>query len=275
MDNMNIDNEFDIEIEDELTLSKQRKQFREKLKEINGIIFFKNNKKGESYSNINPSSVFTFLELDPDTFFAEETELLSKQVHEEILDSLANQLIKLTKVEGPANSGNEQKRGDFVNRILVEIIDLYENSKVKLRREKQIEGDIITGQVEFVIVDKKSVLVVVEAKKESWELGRAQNMMEIYTAYYNNINGGYNDDHIVFGCITTGDEWEIISCQGKDKLEWKFYGRYKAILTNTKLPLVQWKYQLRPLVEKLNYMLYKSVNKIYYENNVKKIVDVF
>lgn len=249
------------------SLSKQLEQIRKDFR--NETDLFKNENKGESYSNLSPNSVYMILNIIPDEFFMKVDVLPVIEISQDLLIHITRTLKMLTLSEGPVNLGNEIKRCDFVHPFLYTIVCLYSNYHVKIRREKEISGEIVTCNVEFVIVDNNSILIVIEAKKQDWDQGRVQNMMQLFTAYDNNIKAGFPTNHIVYGIITTGDTWEIISCQGSEQsIIWKYHGNFQPILTDINKSDEEWIIKLKPLLETINYMLNNSLNKIQNINNI-------
>jgi hypothetical protein len=49
-------------------------------------------------------------------------------------------------------------------------------------------------------------------------------MLEMFVAHQQNVDNGAKDLHIVYGCVSTGSEWEIYSYGGANA-EWQYYGR--------------------------------------------------
>ncbi|CAO3650218.1 unnamed protein product [Cunninghamella echinulata] len=242
---------------------KKRKQIQETTANI-----FQAVKKRE-YSNLSFEKVVEYLGIDYMILFTNIDNIPTKEMDKNVIERITEQLVILTKACGAANEGNEFKRQEFVFTVIVNIIAQYYDKNIKVKREKQIEGEDIKEPVEFVITRGKLILIVIEAKKQDWEQGRAQLFMELYNAYIKNIKFGAPKDHIIYGIVTTGYSWEFIWCKGKDinnnndiksSLTWKYEETFNPIEINLKKKREQWKARVAPLVYKINYMIDHSLS---------------
>ncbi|CAO3654340.1 unnamed protein product [Cunninghamella echinulata] len=137
-----------------------------------------------------------------------------------------------------------------------------------IKIEEQIDGEDVKEPIEFVIVNGKSILIVTEAKKQDWDQGRAQLLMQLYNAYAQNIKNGAPKEHIVYGIVTTGYTWEFIWCKGNDinnsndiksNIIWNYEQKFDPIETSLEMKQEQWKNRVAPLVKKINYMISNSL----------------
>ncbi|CAO3625361.1 unnamed protein product [Cunninghamella echinulata] len=125
-------------------------------------------------------------------------------------------LIILTKAYGNVVQGNEYKRQEFVSIIISNIGAQYHDRKIKIKKKELIDGEDIKGLIEFVIVRGKIILIAIQAKKQDWDQGRAQTLMQLYNAYIKNIKLSTSKNHIIYGIVTTGYTWEFIWRKGND-----------------------------------------------------------
>ncbi|KAK9768742.1 hypothetical protein K7432_000347 [Basidiobolus ranarum] len=217
---------------------------------------YKSENKG-GYSNFNYKKVLEFLGIKSREFLAKDSELKEADVDSDTLNHIVKSLINLTKAEGVVDDEGETTRGDFVLTILYNIVALYYDKEVKLEREFNLVGDDVK----------------VEAKQEGWNLGRAQNLMQLYNAYIRNISSSHKTDHTVYGAITSGYTWEIIWCIGpkqeqilnindveeiKSKLQWEHKAKFDPVEMDISKAPYLWKQRLLPLVKYLAYMIESS-----------------
>ncbi|CAO3639101.1 unnamed protein product [Cunninghamella blakesleeana] len=177
-------------------------------------IFKTDNRKG--YANLAYEKVLDYLEIDNMTLFTNMDNIPTKEIDDEVIEHISKNLIALTKFYGSANQGNESKRQEFVSTIISYITAQYYGKNIMIKKEEQIDDEDVKGPVEFVIVRGKRILTVVEAKKQDWDQGRAQLLMQLYNAYIKNIKLGALKEHVVYGIVTTGYSWEFIWCKGNN-----------------------------------------------------------
>lgn len=243
---------------------KKRKQIQELTADI-----FKGEKKG--YAQLSYEKVLTYLGIESQSLFSKDEDIPEKDVTEEVYDDVSKNLIKLTKALGIVDEGNEHKRHDFINTIIYNIVAEYYDKKVKILREEQVDGEDVKGPVEFIIVNEKFILIIIEAKKQDWDQGRAQNLMQLYNAYVENIKKGAPKNHVVYGIVTTGYTWEFIWCKGnndnkkdiKSNLIWKHKQKFDPIEMDLDKNQDQWKIRVTPLIKKINYMIDNSLNQLF------------
>ena len=223
---------------------------------------YRDKRKGESFSNVDPSEFFLHMNIDINDVISTPTipGIIHVDTNDSKLVSLANTLTTVYDAEGHPSIGNESKRSDFVQPFLTCAISRYNRRtehKVRLEREYTIENELYTGQVEFVITNKMSrcVLVTIEVKKQDWDLGRAQNILEMFVSHSANTDKGLPESHIVYGCLSTGDLWELYSYEGFDK-GWKYYGRLEALkIDDIRADIVFDIGRVRKLLEIISYMI--------------------
>jgi len=141
---------------------------------------YKSIKKGETFSNVNPTDFFVHMNIDIDNLLSNKKSIGKISIDKSKTIFLAKVLSVIFDSEGNPSTGNESKRSDFILPFLNNLVSNSNREKsfgVKLKRELLVENDIAIGVVVFVVVRGLFVLIIVEAKKENWDLGRAQNML--------------------------------------------------------------------------------------------------
>jgi hypothetical protein len=252
--------EYDVETTINQRLPKKRKiGVRENI--------FKDSTTGSGYSSLSFHKVKDFLDLDRpgNDFFGRDDKntVEDLEVTEETLEFVSKYLIKVTRAEGNASSGLESKRNDFVSPILINVIDENIDKNIKLFKEEQIKGEFVGGPIEYVVKNDKKIIVIVESKASDTDQGRAQNLMQVYNAYILNLNNKAPDSHVVYGIITTGFIWEIISLTKEDnRLLWKHKQQFMPIETDTNKNIEEWKSKIKPLLGYINYMINNAVSKL-------------
>jgi hypothetical protein len=108
-------------------------------------------------------------------------------------------------VMGPLNTGPELQRNLFIGDLLCLSLAKLK-IKATLRIEAKISSIFANGPVEFVVVsiDRKSVLLIVEAKRDDIDEGRAQLLMQLYGSLKHNT--GFN----IFGFVSNAASWTPI-----------------------------------------------------------------
>ncbi|KAI9302617.1 hypothetical protein BJ944DRAFT_232875 [Cunninghamella echinulata] len=180
------------------------------------------------------------------------------------------------RAQGIVNGGNEFKRKKFVDTIILSVAAKYHDKKVKVLTEESVEGEDVRVPIEYVIVFKKYILIIVEAKKDNFDQGRAQLLMRLHNAYIKNITNEVPTNHTIYGIVTTGDLWEFIWCKGNDNINaisdvrpnimWNYKDKVQPIEKNLKKKEEHWKERMSPLVKMINYIIGTSLNQIT-ENN--------
>ncbi|KAI9303645.1 hypothetical protein BJ944DRAFT_268057 [Cunninghamella echinulata] len=199
-----------------------------------------------------------------------------KEIDNKIVKKITENLIDLTKACGIINEGNEAKRKKFIDAIFWGIVADYYDKEVEFLAKESIEGEDVKGPVEYVIVHKKYILIICEAKKDDFDQGRAQLLMQLYNAYIKNIKNGAPYNHTVYGIVTTGYQWEFIWCQGnsninnikdvKSNIMWKYKRPIQPIEMNLEKKQEQWEEVVSPLIQKINFMISSSLNQFTKKN---------
>ena len=146
-------------------------------------------------------------------------------------ETIYDNLVRHILVEGYPAEGNEdfgeRNVNDLVYAMIIPILSDFircqvgnqvgRKRDVQLRREKVIvstDGET-GGKEEFVVVDLISVteekfLLIIEAKRPSLENAMKQCLLAMKDAGDNNSEGK------VYGFVTTGESWRMLSYDGRD-----------------------------------------------------------
>ncbi|CAO3617064.1 unnamed protein product [Cunninghamella blakesleeana] len=233
-------------------------------------IFKYENKKG--YAGLGYKKVLEFIGIESKVLFSEDEDIPMKNIDDTVIKDISKILIRLTKVIGIINEGNVAKRRSFVEAIIVGVVENYYDKNVNILFEEIIEGEGVKGPADYVMVYDKCISIVIEAKKDDFEQGRAQLLIQLYNAYIGNIKNGAPKNHIIYRIITTGDQWEFIWCKGNNNINdtkdvksnniWNYKYKIQPIEMNLKKKQEQWKERVSLLVKTLNYMIDNSLNQI-------------
>jgi hypothetical protein len=87
---------------------------------------------------------------------------------------------------------------------------MEKTEKLKIWKGGRIESDVAIGNADYLIAENQDYLdipflCIVEAKKDDFEQGLAQCLVEMQACQWNNRQAGKNID--VFGIVTNGQGW--------------------------------------------------------------------
>jgi len=148
---------------------------------------------------------------------------MDKKKIDTIKEDVYYHILQYLDIEGyPTDASSDFKEAnvsDLVLYIIGPIISAIKRTgrKVLLKREKEIVSvDGLTGGMEeFLVADRvtiteeKSVLII-EAKRSSIGQAMTQILLAMKDARDNNAGG------IIYGFVTTGDDWRMLSYDGGD-----------------------------------------------------------
>jgi hypothetical protein len=105
---------------------------------------------------------------------------------------------------------SEDSKKLVVDLIFIEAIELFPNLKVW--KGGRLESDIAKGAADYLITENMGyiaspMLCVVEAKKDDFEQGLAQCLVEMQACQWNNQQAGRSID--ILGIVTNGDSWQF------------------------------------------------------------------
>ncbi|CAO3638912.1 unnamed protein product [Cunninghamella blakesleeana] len=248
-----------------MSLFKRRKE-----EKTTADIFKYENRKG--YAGLGYQKVLKYLGINSNKLFSKNEDISMEDIDDKVVTKITENLIFLTNVLGIVSEGNEAKRRRFVDAIIMNVVDTYRDKNVNILLEELIEGEDVKGPVDYIMVNDKYILIVIEAKKDDFEQGRAQLLMQLYNAYIKNIENGSPKNHTIYGIITTGELWEFIWCKGngninttndvKSNIMWCYKDKIQPIEKDLEKNQEQWEERVSPLVKKLNYMISNSLNQI-------------
>ncbi len=105
---------------------------------------------------------------------------------------------------------NERGKEVLIDAILSEALSRCK--RLKIWKEASLNTDIATGRVEYLVAERLDILrrpflCVSEAKKDDFEKGLAQCLVEMKACQFLNFEAGYKID--VHGIVTNGSEWHF------------------------------------------------------------------
>jgi len=98
----------------------------------------------------------------------------------------------------------------LVDAFFEEAIQPY--TGLRIFKEATLRAEIASGVVDYLVAPRRLVasaplLCVVEAKKDNFERGLAQCLVELQACYEVNQSAGH--EHVVFGIVTNGQGWQF------------------------------------------------------------------
>ncbi|MGC8711679.1 MAG: hypothetical protein ACP5RH_04740 [Leptodesmis sp.] len=104
----------------------------------------------------------------------------------------------------------EESKKLLIDAICEEAILEFE--RLKVWKGAALESDTLTGNVDYLIAENKAYLeaplvCIIEAKKDNFEQGLAQCLVEMQACQWQNRQLGHDID--VFGIVTNGDGWQF------------------------------------------------------------------
>lgn len=150
---------------------------------------------------------------------------------------------------------------DLVGTILIPLISYFKHKEKKesivLRREKEIiaTDNKTGGNEEFVIVDvisvtKERFILIIESKRSNIGDAMKQCLLSVKDAYDNN-----NDKRIMYGFMTTGDSWQLVSYDGNI---FKMSEDFKIIFPTMKNNKKRWIDDFSILIDALYFILLQN-----------------
>ncbi len=105
---------------------------------------------------------------------------------------------------------SEQAKGLLIDAICEEV--LIRHQRLKVWKAAALQSDTLTGYVDYLVSPNIAymtmpVLCAVEAKKDDFEKGLAQCLVEMKSCSWNNQQAGKNLD--VYGIVTNGEVWKF------------------------------------------------------------------
>jgi hypothetical protein len=104
----------------------------------------------------------------------------------------------------------EESKKLLIDAICDEAINPLE--RLKIWKGAQLESDLLAGYVDYLIAERKRflnfpLLCIIEAKKDDFEQGLAQCLVQMQACRWNNLQAKHPID--VLGIVTNGDGWKF------------------------------------------------------------------
>lgn len=117
---------------------------------------------------------------------------------------------RLRRLENFDLTFSERAKELLIDAFCEEVIERHPN--LKIWKAATLQSDDLIGQVDYSIAPRKAylttpLLCVVEAKKDDFEKGLAQCLVEMKACRWNNEQAGNQLD--VFGIVTNGEVWKF------------------------------------------------------------------
>lgn len=134
---------------------------------------------------------------------------------EDVINRIYDNLKLRVDILGVMAYGSARKKERFIDVFLFEIAAHIGGIEIEI--EKPLAGTSVpaNGNVEYVINAGNKMIILLEAKSENFNEGRAQNFVECEVAYE------LNQDHQthVYGIVTNSIMWYFNRLSGEDVLE--------------------------------------------------------
>ena len=125
---------------------------------------------------------------------------------------------RLRRLENFDLTFSERAKELLIDAFCEEVVEKH--SHLKIWKAAPLHSDELTGQVDYLIAPKRAylstpLLCVVEAKKDDFEKGLAQCLVEMKACRWNNEQAGNQID--VYGIVTNGEVWKFykLSIEGQ------------------------------------------------------------
>jgi hypothetical protein len=131
-------------------------------------------------------------------------------------------LMALRKARKMPITNEKSKSERIVSPILMEVAEHFEaNISLFSGEDLSVEGSAdLTGECDFFFAlhppkdyMEAPVISLTEAKDENMEYGIAQCAAQMYGAKLFNEQEGRTDITVIYGCATTGDEWQFLKLE--------------------------------------------------------------
>jgi len=118
--------------------------------------------------------------------------------------------IRLQRLENFDLTISEKAKELLVDAICEEVIQ--QHLLLKIWKEAPLQSDTLTGFVDYLVAEKRAyldapLLCVIEAKKDKFDKGLAQCLVEMQACQWNNEQLGKKID--IYGIVTNGETWKF------------------------------------------------------------------
>ncbi len=125
---------------------------------------------------------------------------------------------RLRRLENFDLTFSERAKELLIDAFCEEVVEKHPH--LKIWKSAPLQSDELTGQVDYLIAPKRAylstpLLCVVEAKKDDFEKGLAQCLVEMKACRWNNEQ--VNNQIDVYGIVTNGEVWKFykLSLEGQ------------------------------------------------------------
>ena len=139
------------------------------------------------------------------------TDLIHWEIETEPLEPSAFFQERLKRLEQTFNlQGYEESKKLLIDAICEEAI--ITSVRLRIWKGPQLESDILAGYVDYLVAERKRyldipLLCIIEAKKDDFEQGLAQCLVEMQACQWQNRQVNHNID--VLGMVTNGEGWQF------------------------------------------------------------------
>ncbi|WP_088889966.1 hypothetical protein [Leptolyngbya ohadii] len=139
------------------------------------------------------------------------TDLTRWEINVEPVEPSAFFQERLKRLEQTFNlQGYEESKKLLIDAICEEAI--LPIDRLRIWKGPQLEGDAATGYVDYLIAERKRyldtpLLCIIEAKKDDFEQGLAQCLVEMQACQWQNHQANHDID--IFGIVTNGEGWQF------------------------------------------------------------------
>ncbi len=129
---------------------------------------------------------------------------------------------------------SEKARSEFIVAPILLAAKEIANNEIQIFSGQTLNIDAslgLTGECDFILsktkptpILKSPIITLVEAKKNDIELGLGQCIAQMFASAIFNKRSG-NDLKTIFGCVTTGENWQFLKLEGNTAIidSEKFY----------------------------------------------------
>jgi hypothetical protein len=132
---------------------------------------------------------------------------------------------RLRRLENFGLTNSERGKELIIDAVCEEAIDRHPG--LRIWKAAPLESDTLTGTVDYIVAPRRDyvatpLLCVVEAKKDDFEKGLAQCLVEMKACQWRNQNDGKS--LTVYGVVTNGNGWQFYQLTlGGEVYESPFY----------------------------------------------------
>ena len=158
--------------------------------------------KKKGFSRFNLTQAYQILELE---------HLLRWDLQAQPLPPTSDFTSRLKRLQKFDTRSSEESKKLIIDAVFEEAIQSYD--RLKIWKGANLEGRFAAGYVDYLVGENRDYLnvpflCVVEAKKDDFEQGLAQCLVEMQACQDRNKQEG-KQSKVVFGIVTNGDGWRF------------------------------------------------------------------